>query len=399
MANFNDVKNKNKLTLLELIKSNDVITRAQLSRLTGLTRATVSALIGELLDESYIKELGRGDSKKGRGGRKPVLISLNEESMFYLGIDLHWDFFQIAVSNIKGEILYEDIYFFDKRQDPDEYFEEVRKKVFKVFSIEKYSKRIRSIGMSVYGVVDTANNILKFPSHMNWDPIELKKYIEDFPVKVYIESRSAASLLAETWFHDELYPKKGLIVFINVIEGIGGAVMINGEIIKNGGISTGEIGHTVVDLNGNKCSCGKNGCLEAYISDRKLVEAYVNEIDNLKLPTNSIRDMARRIAHMSTLGDRSAMKAMRELTKILSVGIGNVINFLSPSYVIVGGFITDAWSFIEPVLKEEVAKQALPGLFISTKVVPNHYGDKSGLNGSLAVAIKENMQTLAKKDK
>ncbi len=396
MANFNDVKNKNKLTLLELIKSNDVITRAQLSRLTGLTRATVSALIGELLDEGYIKELGRGDSKKGRGGRKPVLISLNEESMFYLGIDLHWDFFQIAVSNIKGEILYEDIYFFDKRQDPDEYFEEVRKKVFKVFSIEKYSKRIRSIGMSVYGVVDTANNILKFPSHMNWDPIELKKYIEDFPVKVYVESRSAASLLAETWFHDELYPKKGLIVFINVIEGIGGAVMINGEIIKNRGISTGEIGHTVVDLNGNKCSCGKNGCLEAYISDRKLVEAYVNEIDNLKLPTNSIRDMAHRIAHMSTLGDRSAMKAMSELTKILSVGIGNVINFLSPSYVIVGGFITDAWSFIEPILKEEVAKQALPGLFISTKVVPNHYGDKSGLNGALAVAIKENMQTLAK---
>ena len=392
MANLNEVKATNKHFVLDLVRRKGAISRADLSRLSGLTRATVSALTGELIEEKFLKELMVGDSKKGRGGRKPVLLSLDGESKLFAGIDLHWDYFQIAVSNILGEIVTEDVYRFDRRLSPEEYFGVLSERANRVFHKDDFSGRISAIGVSLYGVVDTKNGVLKFPSHMHWPQIELERYIVDFPAPVFWESRSAASLIAETWFHEELYPRDGLIVFVNVIEGIGGAVMLNGEILKNDGISTGEIGHTTVDINGNTCTCGRRGCLEAYVSDKKLVESYVDQLDKLSLPTKSIRDMAIKIAQMASRGEEPAIKAVQQMARNLSVGIGNVINFLSPNYVVIGGFITEAWSVVEPIIREEVTRQALPGLFISTEVVKNHYGSRSGLIGALAVAIREKMR-------
>ena len=394
MASLNDVKSKNKHLVLDLVKSKGIISRADLSRLTGLTRATISALTSELIEEGFLKELGIGDSKKGKGGRKPVLLSLDGDKRLFLGIDLHWDFFQLAISNINGEILFEDSHYFEQRLSPEAYFDVVSKKVLLDLRSNGFLDMISATGISLYGVVDTLNGILKFPSHMHWPQIELNQYLELLPAPVFLESRSSASLIAETWFHEKEYPRSGLIVFINVIEGIGGSVMINGEILKNNGISTGEIGHTVIDLHGNSCNCGNRGCLESYVSAKKLVESYVNELDSLSITSSSIRDMARKITQMASAGDEPALKAIELMARNLSVGISNVINFLSPDFVIIGGFITEAWPIVEPIIRQEVTRQALPGLFISTKVVKNHYGDRSGLIGAIAVAIRESMKLL-----
>ena len=392
MASLNEVKPKNKKLILDLVKSKKVISRADLSRLSSLTRATISSLTSELIDEGFLEERGIGDSKKGKGGRRPVLLSFDTKKRLFAGIDLHWDHFQVAVSNIIGEILVEETHQFPGRLDPDEYFRKVNHVFTDLYERDGISNRLSAVGISLYGVVDTLNGVLKFPSHMHWPQIDLKEYLGELPAPVFWESRSAASLVAEIWFHEELYTKKGMIVFINVIEGIGGAVMINGEILKNNGISTGEIGHTTVNLDGELCTCGRRGCLEAYVSDKKLVESYVDLLDNLRLPTESIRDMAREISRMASLGELPAMKAVQKTAKILGVGIGNVINFLSPNYVIIGGFITEAWSVVEPIIKEEVAHRALPGLSISTEIVKNNYGDRSGLIGAIAVAIRESMR-------
>jgi hypothetical protein len=94
LANLNEVKATNKHLVLDLVRRKEVISRADLSRLSGLTRATVSALTGELIEEKFLKELMVGDSKKGRGGRKPVLLSLDGESKLFAGIDLHWTIFR-----------------------------------------------------------------------------------------------------------------------------------------------------------------------------------------------------------------------------------------------------------------------------------------------------------------
>lgn len=392
MASLNEVKSKNKRLILDLVKSNKVISRADLSRLSNLTRATISSLTSELIEEGFLEEKGIGYSKKGRGGRRPVLLSFDSKNKLFAGIDLHWDHFQIAVSNILGDILVEETHQFPGRLAPNEYFSKVNDVFGNMYRKEGIYGGLSAIGISLYGVVDTCNGILKFPSHMHWPQIDLKEYLGQLPAPVFWESRSAASLIAETWFHEELYTKKGMIVFINVIEGIGGAVMMNGEILKNNGISTGEIGHTTVNLEGEICTCGRQGCLEAYVSDRKLVESYVDLLDNLRLPTESIRDMAREISRMASRGELPAVKAVQKITKILSVGIGNVINFLSPNYVIIGGFITEAWSVVEPIIKEEVAHRALPGLSVSTEVVKNNYGDRSGLIGAIAVAIRESLR-------
>lgn len=394
MANLNSVKNENKYTLLELVRKNREISRAELSRKAGLTRATVSALVSELINEGFVRELGIAENERHKVGRKPLMLTVDKESRLFLGLDLHWDYFQYAVSNINGDILFENSLDLEKRLEPAEYFCLLTEALKSDLSFSGLQDKISATGVSLFGVVNTSSGVMEFPEYMPWPTVELSRYLEWLPKPIYLETRSAASLVAETFFHGDEFPEGQVVVFINVIEGIGGAVMVNGEILKNNHISTGEIGHTTIDINGSTCNCGKRGCLEAYVSDKKLVEYYVSYSDSLSFSTGSIRSLAKMISKLSTSGDRPSLKAITQIADNLSIGLANVINFLSPRFLIIGGFITEAWSLVEPMLLKNVSEHTLPGLSVSTRIVKNHYGDRSGLIGAIAVSIKGSMRSI-----
>ncbi len=388
MNPMSEIKSKNEYTIFEIIRRKGPISRASLAKKTGLTRGTVSCLTKEMIDSGYIKESSIGESKKGKGGRKPILLTLDNKKNFFIGVDAHWDIVSIAVSDILGNILYQDSYDWEGILSPEEYFEKLEKAIFDIISKNKLDNKINSLGISMSGVIDSKKGILRCLGHMNWPVVNVKKYLRKLNLPIYIDNRTSSSLVAETWFHYDVFPENATVFFMNVIEGIGGALMVNGHLMKSNNNSIGEIGHTSINFNGKKCYCGRKGCLEMYVSDKVFVKVYSEKTGEKFLIDKNIRKTSEKIMEKALSGDHIAREILEDAAIKISVGICNTVNFIAPGFIIIGGTITKAWHIVEPIIKKEVKKNSIEESLGLINIRKSFYDDKSGLHGGIAIAIQ-----------
>jgi N-acetylglucosamine repressor len=256
----------NRDLVLRTIFSHDSISRAEVARVTHLTRTTVSDVVNGLLSEGLVEEVGRGESI---GGKSPILLSIVADSRYLIGLNLAQDKFTGAVVNLRGEI--KEIVEIPVHDDNGE---KALKLVYQILDqlTRKKLKPIVGIGVGTPGLVNTREGIVVNAVNLEWQDLPLSQLLEKkYKLPVWVLNDSQAAAIGEYVYGGEHVPDKNLIV-VNVIHGIGAGILINGRLFQGDGGGAGEIGHVVVQENGELCRCGKRGCLETVASARAVVQ-------------------------------------------------------------------------------------------------------------------------------
>lgn len=320
-ATHQQTKQHNRDLVLKTIFANDPISRAEIARITRLTRTTVSDVVSNLLEEGLVDEVGRGESI---GGKSPILLSVIADSRYLIGLNLAQDKFIGAVVNLRGEI--KETVEVTVRDDNGE---QALQLVYQILDqlIRKKFKPLVGIGVGAPGLINTREGIVLNAVNLEWVNLPLGNLLQKkYKLPVLILNDSQATAIGEYVYGNNHKPDENLIV-VNVKHGIGAGILVNGQLFQGDGGGAGEIGHVVVQENGEICRCGKRGCLETISSARAVMQ---------QLKLNSLEAV-----HSAFLaGEPNVRESIQRAAHYLGISLANLIGTLNIQKIVLTGDMT-----------------------------------------------------------
>ena len=386
VARSSTIRDINRQIILNHIRENSLISRADIARITALQRSTVSLIVEELKTTGLIEEV-EGESS---GGRPPQLLSLRTSHPVAVGVDCGKKRTIVAISDLAGRVL-------EQKEFPtDEDFDKTINKITNLvnFYINKSGGSIEGIGVSVPALVEPKSGRVLLTPHFNWYQPAFAEKLEiatGLPVKIDNDANAAA--LAELWFGRPEISSVRDFVLVLVHKGIGTGIVFDGQIYRGKGGIAGEFGHMTI---GNDapiaCAAGKDNCWEAFASERSAIARY----NNLAVKTNGggIISFAELVALALKDGDENAVTALKQTAYYIGVGIGNIFQGLSPEVTIVTGTIVRAWSLVfEDIMAgaEAATCQGYP----AAKIIPSTLGTYPTLMGAFSLILSDKFASVS----
>lgn len=293
-----------------------------------------------------------------------------------IGIDLGGTNLRWAVVDAAGERLYQD------RIDRPHSLEEIVAAIHQgVRACRERFPDVVGAGVAVPGVLQ---NGLVTSHNLGWQDVPLSPALADLEVPATLLNDMAAGAVGELDFGRARGCRN--VIFITISTGIGAGIILNGEVYSGANGLAGEVGHTVVDLNGLLCGCGRRGCWEMIASGtahrRRIREAFTSGTwPNLdREPTPG--DVTKRVHE----GDRAARALVLRTARYLGIGVSNLANLYDPEAVIfTGGFARNNWDIIHDYLLNEVREQAFSQ---NIRLLLTELGDDAGVMGAAAIALR-----------
>jgi predicted NBD/HSP70 family sugar kinase len=263
-ATMRETREHNERLVLATIYDAGRISRADVARLTGLTRTTVSDVMDGLLESGLCREVGRGPST---GGKAPILIEVPETARLLVGVDLGDRLFTAATVDLRGEII--DRVDMPSEDEDGQVALDLALKLIDEVLHGPAAGPILGIGIGAPGLVDTRTGTVIQAVKRDWRQLPLGAIVaQRFGLPVHVANDSQAAGLAEHVFGTVRGPN---LITVKVGQGIGAGLVLNGELFEGDGWGAGEIGHTVLDPKGELCRCGRRGCLETVASSRAVL--------------------------------------------------------------------------------------------------------------------------------
>jgi predicted NBD/HSP70 family sugar kinase len=339
------VKKINKSIVLHTIRRNSPLSRAKVSEMTGLNKATVSNMVAELCAQELVTEVGPGQSS---GGRKPLMLHFNSMAGSVIGIELRVKQLTAVLCDLSGGILFESDFSLDNHALP--YVLERMKKTISDL-IDKAPESpygIVGIGVGVPGMVDE-NGVVLFAPNLGWEMVDLRGILEaEFAVPVTIDNEANAGAQGELNFGAAKDVRH--LLYISAGSGIGSGIIIGGELYKGARGYAGETGHMTIEAQGKPCSCGSRGCWELYASEKTY------DHSEFSLPAHTTQELVRYAA----AGQEDALHHFSSIGEYLGIGVTNLINSFNPELIVIGGALSEAEAWLGEPLRRVVAERTLP---------------------------------------
>lgn len=241
----------------------------------------------------------------------------------------------------------------------------------------------------VPGIVDKANAVVvqapNLPCLYNFP---LKQALEkEFRWPVVLENDANAAAIGEVW----LGAARGCrnVVCITLGTGVGGGVILDGQLLRGSDGSAGEIGHCAVEpFSGLHCKCGNEGCLEMFASARSIVRMAGESLP--RFPNSALNGQtitARKLYELGLEGDDLALTVFDRMGTYLGIAVSNLINLLSPEIIVIGGGVANGWSLFEGSMRKQIAARVFKFQQGKVRIVPAELGDNAGLLGAARLAF------------
>jgi predicted NBD/HSP70 family sugar kinase len=362
----------NRDIVLELIRTSQPISRAELSRLSGLGRSTISQIVEQLIGENWVREGAMGSLPRGR---RPTMVGLNGD-LVAIAVDIHPQQASVALVDLNGTLLSRwPVPITSNPADSMRLIIECMQRIRPTAQ----SKSTEGIGISLPGRVNPRTQRLIFSPNLKWPDFDIKKMVETrMGLPVVLENDATACLMAERTFSRMEGVRDAVLVA--VAEGVGTCVLANGQLFSGHNGMAGEFGHISVDPNGPPCGCGKNGCWEVFSSSRAALRYYREQ--NPKVAVNTFAELL----HRAEEGDPHAAEALALQARWIGRGLRLIIASVSPSTILIAGDPTAAWLRYGPVIEKEVADLTLAGE--PPRIRPSHDGEIARLRGAAAVVFQ-----------
>jgi predicted NBD/HSP70 family sugar kinase len=363
----------NRRIVLNLIRTRQPLSRADLARVSGLQRSTISLIVEELVQEHWVIE---GPTGRLPRGRRPTFLRLNEDRVI-IGVDIRPIQTTVALSDVNGHFTTQST--IPTPSDPQVAVAEIVKKIEPIVLACK-EKKIEGIGISLPGRFNMSSDRLVFAPNLKWPEFNLREPIHAATgIEVEMENAANACVLASVWF-DHLGSSN--LVVVTVSEGIGTGIFLNGRLVRGWNGMAGEFGHVPLEPAGPLCGCGSRGCWEVFASNNAAMRYYLE---------SSAQPAGLRFLDLLSLaekGDSKAGKALETMAHYLGRGMRMIVAGLAPERIVVIGELTRSWHRFGPVIEEEVKAQVLPG-GAPPPVIPAHEDGMARLRGTVALVLQK----------
>ena len=385
-----NIKNFNKHSAVDLIRfATTGISRTGLAEEMGLTRAAVTLIVNDLLENGVILE---AESRAIPNGRPPVVLEINPKRGLVAAVDMGATHVNIALADFSAKIIEETSFPFDSKQGPQVCVAEVRRILQEL--LDRYGisiSEIMAVGVGVPGpVIKDAGMVMSPPIMPGWDRYPIRQTLEEaWGCPVSLNNDAELGALGE-WAYGAGRGEKNL-AFIKVGSGIGAGLIINQQIYGGTTGSAGEIGHITIEENGPLCTCGNHGCMEAFaggnaiaIQARKMVQTGKRTLLS-NIPLENIT--AREVAESARRGDLPSQEIIMRAGTFIGIAIAGVVNLFNPSAVIIGGGVAQAGDLLTTSIRQAVRDRSLHASEQSVHITTAMLGQRSSLIGATVQAI------------
>ncbi|MEO5857923.1 MAG: ROK family transcriptional regulator [Pyrinomonadaceae bacterium] len=383
VARSNTIRDINRQIVLNYVREKGPISRADIAKETDLQRSTVSHIVRELTDFNLIKEVF-GESS---GGRPPALLTLRSARPVAIGVDLGTVKTTVGCCDLTGRII-DKVEFFTDR-DESRTTELIIAAVQSLMT--KFPGLIEGIGISLPALVDSDNEHILFSPHFTWrDPMIAEQIHESTSLPVMVENDANAAALAELWFGrlEVRDVRDFILVFIE--NGIGTGIVFDGQIYRGPNGVAGEFGHMRIGTDApTECATGSRECWEAFASERSALTRFAD------FAGHSSEDMTfGDLIELAHNGHKNAIAALKETARFIGLGMGNLIQGLSPEAIVVGGTIVKAWPLIADDIQAASDGVICHGIH-QTKILPSSLGSQPGLLGAFSLVLADKFASIS----
>jgi len=350
-------KDHNSQLILRTIYDYDAISRAELARLTRLTRTTVSEVVANLIERELVEEVGHGISS---GGRQPILLRVIDDSRHLIGINLVHGELSGATINLRGAIRQRACRAL-QRNDA----ESVLGLIYEIIDelVASASSPLLGIGISTPGLMDVSAEVVRRAVNFGWQDLHLKALIQSrYRLPVYMGNLAHMAALAEYTFGGG--QNRENLVVIHVGQGIGAGIILQGKLFHGDAYGAGELGHAVVVENGRLCNCGNYGCLETVADSRAIVRRAQQLARAAEVEAIDFDQVLRAFQN----GDPAVGQIIEEVGRYLGIAVAQLVSILNIERIVITGPVARFGQPLRDIIAREMLKRSLLTLAQTTEV-------------------------------
>lgn len=361
-TNHEGMQAQNRSLILQILSEKGICTRAELASYTGLTPASITKIVADMIQNGIVAEIG---AVAGKMKRRSVGIALNKQLYKVLSVKIARKSFSVAVFEMGGQML-EMVHHVITPQHarPETVMEDL---LVEIHNFLRVHRDIRVVGVAVPGpFLRKEGRIALMSEFSGWERVNVyERLTEELNIPVVIEHDANACAFAEWRLGGGYgYGNKGVLVGLLASEGIGAGIISEGKILRGMQGTAGEVGHMSINLNGPRCTCGNYGCLEQYTSALSFAAFVRRELRDH--PESSLNNEAVITAntvfeHMAK-GDAFAIEEVKKVGRYMGVGMANIVYLYNPDAIIITDIMTGGGQILLDAAKEVVAQRTLPVL-------------------------------------
>ncbi|MBX8942151.1 ROK family protein [Enterococcus faecalis] len=376
--------------ILNVIYPERPISRIDIAHKTGITPATVSFLTGIMIDKNLLYELGESQNETIKAGRRKILLDISQEHSFFIGAEISESFYSYVLTDNTGKIISKKIYSLNRSEMfcTSDIFIKNLLSFYKSLAIP-----ISAIGIALPGHYNKSRQIIT--NNFKWSNFDLNKIIDSIKIPIFFDNNVNCMALAERFFYSK---KNENFIFFHIGRGIHCSYFYNNDIFSKENFLIGEIGHTVVNLDGQLCECGKRGCLQTYTSETWLLKSsqliYRNSTSTfLHQLVDTETDISIEIILTAyDLGDPAILKLIDTALNYIALTLNNLNMILDSSKLFLHGKIFDNENIFQRLSQ---LLNINPKLLIypkQEKIIKKNYQKINGAIGASALCIYKKLE-------
>lgn len=387
------VKQINTVLVMNALKRHGPLSRHDLSRATDLTPPTVSAIIELLMTDGLVTETGMGASA---GGRRPVILELNPHGVFSVGVEIGDDGIHALLVDLLARERARVTRTVRVEDGADAILTSAAEAIREVIAQGAVPlERVRGAGVGITGLVNPATGVVVRSSRLNWQNVPVGAVLQELTgLPVLIENNVRAITLGEWWLGAGVGERN--LLCIRVGQGIGLGMIIQGALYAGAHNYAGEFGHFVVQCDGERCVCGRTGCLETVASGRAIARQAGAAVANGC--AGPLRDLsggrpegitASLVVHAAQLGDHTARQLIAEAGHMLGVALASAIRLLDPRRIVISSGLLEAGEVFFGAVTESLGEELYPEVLAGFELVPGSLGRDACAMGAAALHMGE----------
>ncbi len=320
-------RSANRKQILNSLRQLGPLSRSQLVELTGLSGAAMTFVTADLLEERLLIEHELGETTP-KGGRKPVLLDINYQGHYSIGVNLTEQQIEVVLTNLQTVVLDHELLDLESKIS-NHVFAKIELAIKSLLKRQKIEPLyINGVGIAMGGIIDVENGICSNSTILGWHNVAVVAELEKrLGLPVWLDNDINAFANAERLFGAGKQANTFLAVTVG--RGIGAALIVGGQIHTGRHSGVGSFGHTIIQPNGRLCECGRYGCLEAYASEPALVAQY-NEQSLTQINSTQLLELIEQ-------NNPKALVLLKETAVQIGRSIAAVVNLLDPELVVLGG--------------------------------------------------------------
>jgi N-acetylglucosamine repressor len=432
LATRSTVHEVNRQIVLNLVRENAPISRAELARRMGVHRSALTGIVRELVETGVVYERGTAATARGR---RPTLLDLRTQERLAAAADVRPGRTTIAVADFGGRVVARDT--FETPRTAEALAEQLADRFARLLEGRAGGPAVcEGVGIVVPGMVDRRAGRVLYAPRLGWRDVDLRAAMrERLSTPVYVESAPIACALTRLWLSPEKTRDVRSFAYVSISEGVGVGLVVNGEVLRGETHTAGEFGHVPIASDGPECACGRRGCWEAFACNAATLARYASHasgagspngngastygnasspnvsasangngaaaengaggasvlarptpVTRLRPPVRAVPGLTvEEVVRRALRGEAAAIATLEETGYYLGRGLATLVSAFNPGRIYVGGEVTAAWEILEKPIRRALVEGSLTAATQATPVVPDGNPAEYRLLGAVAL--------------